>query len=277
MYLYIPQWQGSGPKNDIYKGAELIKHSILAKYNFVAPDGLTLNASDRVSDIQNRTALLNNLISVNNIIRKNEPQKIFTVGGDCSVEIAPISYLYKNFNKELTVLWLDAHADLNTPVSSPSKTFHGMPLRVLLGQGDSEILNQVSTFITTNDVVFLGLRDADPPEKQFIQENNIPIFTTREFNYDVNVAVKKILQITSQNIYIHLDLDVIDPKEFTSVSVPAEKGLNKQALVLLLKKLFESKNVVGASIVEFTGADPKDLAFVKDLVSIYTQFIYGKI
>lgn len=71
-----------------------------------------------------------------------KPDTIFTVGGDCGVELLSVSYLNKRYNGALAVIWFDAHGDLNTPASSPIKKFHGMPLRALLGEGDEEIVRQ---------------------------------------------------------------------------------------------------------------------------------------
>ncbi len=73
------------------------------------------------------------------IIIDSKPDKISTIGGDCAVEIMPISYLNKIYQEDLCIIYIDAHADLNTPESSPSKAFHGMPLRTLLGEGKRRI------------------------------------------------------------------------------------------------------------------------------------------
>src|SRR5260370_10128057 len=69
------------------------------------------------------------------LLKKNNPRRIFPLGGDCGIDVVPISFLNKRYDGDLAVIWLDAHADANTPQSSPSKTFHGMALRTLLGEG----------------------------------------------------------------------------------------------------------------------------------------------
>ncbi|MCZ0970589.1 arginase family protein [Streptomyces albulus] len=68
------------------------------------------------------------------------PGPLRTVGGDCGVELAPVSHAVARHGADLAVVWFDAHADLNTPASSPSGGFHGMVLRTLLGQGPAALL-----------------------------------------------------------------------------------------------------------------------------------------
>ncbi|MGY0038106.1 arginase family protein [Pedobacter sp. NJ-S-72] len=95
------------------------------------------------------------------IISEIHPTKISTIGGDCGIEIMPISYLNKIYNGNLSIIWIDAHADLNTPESSPSKTFHGMPLRTLLGDGNKQFKELLFSTIKPEQISFIGLRDLD--------------------------------------------------------------------------------------------------------------------
>ena len=67
-----------------------------------------------------------------------KPSRVFTVGGDCGVEVQPVSHASACY-PGLAVVWFDAHADLNCPSSSPSGHFHGMPVRTLLGEGPPDI------------------------------------------------------------------------------------------------------------------------------------------
>ena len=60
--------------------------------------------------------------------------KIATLGGDCGVDMIPISYLNKKYKCGLGIFWIDAHADIHTPESSPSQNFHGMPIRIMMGK-----------------------------------------------------------------------------------------------------------------------------------------------
>src|SRR4029078_8119073 len=71
--------------------------------------------------------------------RRRAPDRILSIGGTCGTELAPVAYLNERWGGRMAVLWLDAHADLNPPASSPSGHFHGMVLRTLLGDGPREL------------------------------------------------------------------------------------------------------------------------------------------
>ena len=75
---------------------------------------------------------------------------------------------------------IDAHADLNTPASSPSHHFHGMPLRVLVSGGNAKIIELLDSVLSSSQVFLVGARDFDPPEQNYIQQKNISLFTPEE-------------------------------------------------------------------------------------------------
>lgn len=102
---------------------------------------------------------------------------------------------------------VDAHADLNTPESSPSKAFHGMPLRILLGEGNSAFVDLLFSNLEPAQICYVGLRDLDDPESEYIMQHNITTIADCLFE-DVQDKIKHF-----KNVYIHLDLDVLDKSE----------------------------------------------------------------
>ncbi len=96
--LYFPQWQGSGTTNDIYNGAFLIRKELETEIPFV--EIMQPNASDYLG-------IQKNIATASGLLQNLKPNKIFTVGGDCGIEISPISYLTKLYNSNLNILWLD--------------------------------------------------------------------------------------------------------------------------------------------------------------------------
>ena len=103
-------------------------------------------------------------------ISARRPQRIFTIGGTCGGELAPVAYLNAHYRGDLAVVWLDAHADLNTPESSPSGRFHGMVLRTLLGAGPESLVSLVSRRLAPQQIVLAGVRDFDRDEATFASD-----------------------------------------------------------------------------------------------------------
>ena len=86
------------------------------------------------------------------------------LGGDHSIAVGSVSAISKHYNN-LGVIWYDAHGDLNIPEESPSGNIHGMPLRILTGEGPKELLELNSNVIKPENIVLIGMRDLDKGEK----------------------------------------------------------------------------------------------------------------
>lgn len=139
MIFINPQWQGSGLTDDLKFGAETFMSYFKDFDTTVIP--LSIKNLTAIDNIKCFEPIVEQKIHFKQILTESKLNKISTVGGDCGIEIVPISYLNKIYKEDLCVIWIDAHADLNTPNSSPSKAFHGMPLRTLLGEGNEQFIN----------------------------------------------------------------------------------------------------------------------------------------
>jgi arginase len=174
------------------------------------------------------------------------------LGGDCGVSLLPITYLNARSEK-MAVVWLDAHADMNTPASSPSKHFHGMVLRSALGEGDADMLELAFKPITPDQVVLIGARDLDAPESEFVAAQKIKRFSSEDA-----LGVLEFLRTGSfSGVYIHLDFDAFDPSEISFTRFPTPGGLSIQTVVNLLEQLRSEFNVVGCALTE---CGPRDEA-----------------
>ena len=132
----VPDWQSSGADRTLYHGAKFLKACLSDRVDFVEIPVSIDRDPIRRHGVIGHSDIETQLQHVRRSIDHAEPETLFTVGGTCGMEVVPISYLNRRHDSNLTVIWFDAHADMNTPASSPSATFHGMPLRVLLGEGD---------------------------------------------------------------------------------------------------------------------------------------------
>lgn len=267
MNFYFPQWQGSGPTNEILVGAKVLK-TLLSELDFIdiplSNKSLTTKNSIFAFD-----ALLDQLGNFSTAIIDHKPHAIFTVGGDCGLEIVPVSYLNKIYTDKLAVIWLDAHADLNTPEDSPSKNFHGMPLRTLLGHGDSTFDNMLFSHIRPDQLFYLGLRLPDPPEQSFINKNNI--------YYSSDIDKGEVISILKErgytHLYVHIDLDALDPQVFSHTKYQVPNGISAESVTGLLKTFKQEFTIAGVSILEATANNPDHLQPISDLIRTAAQLV----
>ncbi len=183
---------------------------------------------------------------------------VLTIGGDCGVELVAIGVARFRHGPELEVAWFDAHPDLNTAESSPSGAFHGMVLRSLLGEGDPEFAAEPA--LEPGRVALVGTRAFDAAEREVVERG---------------LVVEDVAALgTGGKLYVHLDLDVLDPGEFGGVNYPEPGGLSIGALVGALDALagFE---VVGAGITECV-ADSKDVAVLEPVLAAVGRLLSPK-
>lgn len=268
MNLFFPQWQGAGRNKILLTGAQEIKEKYLENYHLSEIEVDDEEIDEIVNDILGYSKILTQLKNASLMVSAEEPESIFTIGGGCDVEIVPVSYLNKKFKGDMTVLWIDAHGDLNTPESSPSKNFHGMPLRTLLGDGDSKIAEILFSQLLPSQIVLIGQRSLDEPERKYIEERKINQMSIEEIVNNIEHVINIIKTKNSNNIYIHIDLDVLDMNEFPYVMVPEPNGLESQLLFELLTQLKENFNIVGLSLLEYIPSDEKNIKILSDIIQL---------
>ncbi|HZG14868.1 MAG TPA: arginase family protein [Candidatus Bathyarchaeia archaeon] len=264
--LFFPQWQGSGRTPELYEGAQYIKDILLKEHPITGVDVPTDEELDVEHHILGYTQILNQLKQSVALLNEKKPNKIFSIGGDCGIELSPISYLNKVYAGDLAVLWFDAHGDLNSPSSSPSKHFHGMPLRTLLGDGEPQLIAQCFSCLTVPQVILAGVRELDLPEEHFIKESGLQVITVDQLRESRREIIQQIQAKDYRHIYIHLDLDVLDPEEFAETKCPVTNGIRFSELLQLLNELHDTFQVVGYSLVEYAPKNPQNLRILKQLV-----------
>jgi arginase len=256
MNLFFPQWQGGTNFERYTRGANFIRDMLEPRVQFT---NVAINSSLDLSitdNIKAKPALLEQLKSVRTLLETYNPERILTLGGDCACDIAQITYLNERYAGELSVVWLDAHADLNTPESSPSKHFHGMPLRSILGEGDSEVLQQCFSQLETTQIVFAGLRELDPPEEAFLERHEMIRVRESGLRKNPNILANQTIEANSRNLYIHFDLDVLEPSQFDGTRYPTPNGMTLETVIDSIQSLNRAYNIVGFALTEFA---PKDL------------------
>jgi arginase len=178
------------------------------------------------------------------------------LGGDHSISVGTVSGVARSTSGERTgLIWADAHADFNTPETSPSGNIHGMPLAALTGRGHPDLVGVggQGASVRTEDVVIIGLRSIDLEEKNLLREAGVKVYTMREVDvYGAGRIVRSAIRDLAKVGRVHLsfDLDVVDPEVAPGVGTPVRGGLTYREAHLLMELLNEAGIVTSLDIVE---------------------------
>ena len=269
--VLIPFWQGGGRDLRTYRGAYNLKNNYANDVDMEIVDVSTADIAPTENDVLGYSDVLKGLDDANRVLGEKSPENIFLIGGSCESGISCIAWLNKRYKGNMAVVYIDAHGDLNTPRASGSKLFYGMGLRALTGESDPEILDKLFSTVDPKQIIMCGNRNLDEEESRFKEEHNVSDFTAGELNSDPTVVAKEIIKKCMDNVFIHIDLDCLDPSEFSESQVPEPDGLTCEALISILEKIGESSNVVGLGILEYIGDEnDRDNELLKKLVR------YGK-
>lgn len=177
------------------------------------------------------------------------------IGGDHSLAIGSISGVSQHYDN-LGVIWYDAHGDLNIPEESPSGNVHGMPLRVLAGEGD-EGLVQLGGFapkVKPENIVLIGMRDLDEGEKAYIKKHHIQTYTMADIDrYGIQHVIEETinyLKDKTDGIHLSLDVDGLDPVETPGTGTRVLGGLTYRESHFALELLHESQMITSMDVVE---------------------------
>lgn len=263
--LLYPEWQGFGENTDVYHGAIKIAETLFPTSDFVCVDVPISESLERIDGVLGLHSIVPRFQSTIKMLRTENPDKIFMIGGTCGVEVAPVGYLNEKYKGDLAVVWLDAHGDLNTPSSSPSGHFHGMALRTLLGEGPQGYIEELSRFLNPSQVFLAGTRDLDPSELNYISKVDISVTKPQEFGNPPKL-VQQIQDRGFKHLYLHLDLDVLNPKSFPDSLMQTPGGPSVEEVINMIQNFASAFEIVGFSVLEYVERHCGSIEVVKDLV-----------
>jgi arginase len=181
------------------------------------------------------------------------------LGGDHSVAmgtVAGVASIYRKQEQKIGLIWIDAHADMNTPESSPSGNVHGMPLASLVGMGPRE-LTHIAGFapkVDATNVAIIGLRSVDEIEGENVRAAGVTAFTMRDIDERGlrSVMQEAIARATSGTAAFHLsfDMDAVDPDEAPGVGTPVRGGITYREAHLAMETVCDSGMMVSMEMVE---------------------------
>jgi arginase len=181
------------------------------------------------------------------------------LGGDHSIAIGTIAGMSSHYRKsggKLGLIWIDAHADMNTPDSSPSGNIHGMPLACSIGSGPRELtdLGGFAPKIDASNVAIVGLRSVDETERQHVRAAGIRAYTMRDLDERGlrSVILEAIECVSEGTVGFHLsfDMDAVDPSEAPGVGTPVRGGMTYREAHLTMEIIGDSGRMTSMEIVE---------------------------
>ena len=235
--LAYPQWQGSGRHENLPRGAEAAA-AVCARF---APR-TSVPPSSREGDahgVRRWEAIADQFHSAQDILARSGARRVLTAGGDCAVDVAVIDYL-NNIHPDLNVIWIDAHLDANTPETSPSGSFHGMPVSAIMGRAPEPLRAVMGRPVDPARFRYFGIQVGDEGDRALQRE------------LDLKMLDPQVLP--DGPVHIHFDLDVLDPAEFPYLAYTDGK-LAVDDAIALVGRIAAQADVVGFTVTEFAPAD----------------------
>ncbi|KAK3680770.1 hypothetical protein B0T22DRAFT_379111 [Podospora appendiculata] len=202
-----------------------------------------------------------------------EGRLVLTLGGDHSIAIGTIGGTAKaireRLGREMAVIWVDAHADINTPETSGSGNIHGMPVSFLTGlarEENEEFFGWLKedNLISVKKLVYIGLRDVDAGEKRILREHGIKAFSMFDIDrHGIGRVMEMALGHIGNDTPIHLsfDVDALDPMWAPSTGTPVRGGLTLREGDYICECVHETGSLVAVDLVEVNPslASPNDI------------------
>jgi arginase len=263
-FVVVPQWQGASSSRAmrLVDGAEAIRGDLPMAATRVVE--VPLGAGDAVETgvsrystlavVRERTALALGIVGPDDVP--------VLIGGDCAIELAGVVRALERARaagRRLGLVWFDAHPDLHSPESSTTGAFAGMVLRALLGDGADGLTATPS--LAPDDVVVVGVRSVDDAEDAWAAEHGVTMLPVEATPEQVAAAAAG-----WDEVYVHVDLDVLDPATFEGLLDPQPFGMEPAALTAAIAAAVSGRRLAGAGLAMFAPAS--DDAAARDLPTI---------
>ncbi len=293
---------GAGKKGACKGPKAVIEHLNISNINYPITSIEPINTTHHqlhpyAKGIDTVLEIQGSAIAIIKEIFANESGFNLIISGDHSNGHLGISAVKESYpDKKIGVVWIDAHADLHNPGTTPSGNMHGMPLAMSLGiqinPTDKNILtdlemakwnellhignSKISPKISPDNLVFIELRDFENEEAAIINELQIKNFTPDDRK---QIGIVKIAELTLNYlsacdlIYVSFDVDSMDPSVSEGTGTPVPGGMSKMEAIELLKCLMSSSKVVALEFTEINPDIPQTNSMVQVAAEILNQIL----
>lgn len=277
--LIYPQWQGAKITHWIpeiedpeeasrgyYLGAQLL--------NFLAPDNgqITLTVpvateivERKVTDgVMDRDALIEQTKAALDILKAENPDKIVTLGGECSVSVVPFTYLAEKYADDVAMIWIDAHPDITLP-GDVYPGYHAMAVTACMGLGNENIISELPAKIDPAKILLIGIRDWERDEiKERQQQYGIKHLTPEDVRENSDAVSEWLKSCGASKVVIHFDMDVLDPMEIIAAVGTVPNGMKIAEVVRVINDIAREKEIVGLTVAE---PMPRTAIRIKNMLS----------
>ncbi|XP_036429050.1 arginase-1 [Colossoma macropomum] len=215
---------------------------------------------------------------------KSDGHTCVMLGGDHSLAIGSI-HGHAACGSDLSVVWVDAHADINTPLTSPTGNIHGQPMSYLIHELHTKIpvlpdFSWIKPCIAAKDIVYIGLRDVDPGEHYILKHLGIKTFSMTEVD---RLGIAKVMEQTCDHIFskvkkpIHLsfDIDALDPSVAPATGTPVVGGLTYREGVYITEHICQTGLLSAVDIVEVNPKQGRTEDEVRSTVNAAVDLVLG--
>lgn len=227
------------------------------------------------------------ILSVNTVVADKVVQAVnqqatpVVIGGDHSVNLGAFAGASSAVSGSIGMIYIDAHADANTPESSTSHNVHGMHLAALMGFGSDDMVNfhGEGAKLDSTNLLHVAGKDFDEFEVSLFKEENISNYSIQDIvMYGLSPLAKQIKELASRvdNIWVSFDLDSVDSEYAPGVGIPARGGLTYREAINICSFIAEECNVVGFDIVECNPPRDIDDKTAKLGIEIATRLLGSK-
>lgn len=250
-FLVVPQWQGSGSSRAmrLIDGADAIRGDLPSARTHQVP--VPAAAGESLGTGVNRFSSLTAVRDATTEELALLEAPVVTIGGDCGAELAAVQHaLAARPAGDVAVVWFDAHGDLNDVDSSPSGAFCGMVLRALLGDGPDGLASSGTNALAPAQLVLAGTRALDDGESEYVDAHGIRLIEPSGLD-DPEALVEAVSATGATAVYVHIDLDVLDPSAIEGIGSPEPFGVLPERLTEAIRALRRRFDLAGAGLMEF--------------------------
>ncbi|MFC0675196.1 arginase family protein [Brachybacterium hainanense] len=266
--LVWPQWQGAGTSSvrelapelpfDVarrgYAVGSRVLQAVLPEHDgptAVVPVDMSDAGLEERDGVEAKAAVLRQLGAALRLIREHRPERITTLGGECSVSLAPFSALAEAYGGDLAVLWIDSHPDMGTPESS-YPGHHAMVVAALTGRGDPDVLELLPATVPAERIALVGMHDwTDDSYPAIAEEWGLTVLGPDALRENSAPVLDWLRRTGASRVAIHFDVDTVDADEVRLGLGADVGGLTSAQARRVVTDASRTADVVALTIAEF--------------------------
>lgn len=277
--LIYPQWQGAkidhwipelkdnptAASQGYYLGAQLLNYLApnTEQETFTVPVSMEMTDRKITDGVTDRDALVKQSKVALEMLNTISPDKIVTLGGECSVSVVPFTYLANKYKNDLAMIWIDAHPDITLPGDAYSG-YHAMAVTACMGYGEKQIISTLPAKIDASKILYVGLRNWERDEIKVRQKQyGIKNISGEEVAENSDAIINWLKSCGTSKVVIHFDMDVLDPAEIVAAVGTDPNGMKMAQVIRVINDIAKEKELVGLTVAE---AMPRTAIRIKNML-----------